>query len=207
MEFKDKYYTETEEIESEPGCWNTLKVKIFLRSLEKTKEIGEYHRNYSSMLNTFVPFLQHGKEYALYSNNYTCTRVMSLPDCKDIAGEKPDAFGFCPVDFFVPYEPENGIHGDFGFVAGCIWGDDSSWKLQFLDLRGIDKGKFDRKDKFGYFELPDLPLKDCIDMEDYFIGSVKLSDEETVNVNDRIIRVAQRAIFILDKEYESLRKL
>lgn len=27
--------------------------------------------------------------------------------------------------------------GDFGFVWGCIWGDDSSWKVQYLDLSRI----------------------------------------------------------------------
>ena len=46
MKFRDKYYIETEEVESKPGSWNTLKVKIFLRCLGKTKEICEYERNW-----------------------------------------------------------------------------------------------------------------------------------------------------------------
>ena len=27
-----------------------------------------------------------------------------------------------------------------GFVAGCVWGDDSSWKIEYLDLSKADEG-------------------------------------------------------------------
>jgi hypothetical protein len=43
--------------------------------------------------------------------------------------------------------------GDFGFVWGCIWGDDGSWKLQHLDLSHIRKGVVRRDERFGYLEL------------------------------------------------------
>lgn len=53
----------------------------------------------------------------------------------------------------------------FGFVAGCIWGDDSSWKVQYLDLSEADKGILKREERFGYVELiDDMRLKDAIDM-------------------------------------------
>jgi len=54
---------------------------------------------------------------------------------------------------------------DFGFVAGCVWGDDTSWKIQFLDLSEADKGIIKRDQRFGYVELPrKMSLKDAIDM-------------------------------------------
>jgi hypothetical protein len=56
----------------------------------------------------------------------------------------------------------------FGFVAGCIWGDDSSWKLQYLDLSQAAQGTIGREERFGYLELPDdLTLDRAVDLIDY----------------------------------------
>jgi hypothetical protein len=49
-----------------------------------------------------------------------------------------------------------------GFVMGCVWGDDSSWKLERLDLAEAHKGILKREASFGYLELPALPLKECL---------------------------------------------
>lgn len=66
-------------------------------------QIGEYVRNYGSYgASTFEPFEVDGQWFALYSKNYTCTRVMTLPDCADIGGEETDSKGFCPVELWVP---------------------------------------------------------------------------------------------------------
>ena len=137
--------------------------------------VGSYERNYPALYRTFFPFVGgDGHWYALYSPDYTTARVMSLPDCKDVGGEEPTTYGFCPVDFFVPYldghlllgaEGQKGtdgsyelspsVHiGKFGFVAGCVWGDDSSWKVQYLDLSQIGSGKMLRDSRLGYLELP-----------------------------------------------------
>jgi hypothetical protein len=43
--------------------------------------------------------------------------------------------------------------GGFGFVWGCIWGDDSSWKAQHLDLRRVQEGVIARDERFGYVRL------------------------------------------------------
>lgn len=52
---------------------------------------------------------------------------------------------------------------DHGFVAGCIWGDDSSWKIQYLDLSRIEEGIIRREERFGYIELPgSVRLRDAI---------------------------------------------
>lgn len=40
----------------------------------------------------------------------------------------------------------------FGFRCGCVWGDDSSWKLQMLDLRRAPEGIITEID-IGYIEL------------------------------------------------------
>ena len=185
-----RIYVKTTSVPTKPGCWDYLLVEIFMDHLK----VGEYTRNYHQMYNTFVPFIQLGKEYALYSKNYTASRIMTLPDCKDICGEEPKANGFCPVDFFVPYEPEVGINGQFGFVAGCVWGDDQSWKLQVLDLRKIEEGIIIRDDRLGYVELPDnIPLRDAVSLDDYYI--FKDGDKE---YDSRNVTIAVRKRFELD---------
>lgn len=154
------YHVEVEKVPSQPGCWDVLNIKI----LKSNQQIGEYQRNYPSFFKTFYPFEQDGKEYALYSKDYTGTRVMTLPDCVDICGEERDAYGFCPTEYYVPPQ----FKGKYGFVAGMVWGDDVGGdKLQFLDLSQITKGILKREDKFGYVELTEANLKDCIEIYDY----------------------------------------
>jgi hypothetical protein len=56
----------------------------------------------------------------------------------------------------------------FGFVAGCVWGDDSTWKIQYLDLSRAAEGILKRDERFGYIELPEgLKLAEAVDMTDY----------------------------------------
>lgn len=80
-------------------------------------------------------------------------------------------WGFCPTEFFVPdwlddHDPDMGpsdsywdesderVTGEFGVYSGCVWGDDSSWKLQYVDLSRISEGVVATDDRFGYIELP-----------------------------------------------------
>jgi hypothetical protein len=151
--------------EGKPGYIGTEIIDVLFDGAR----IGGYERNYSSLYNTFVPFMTaDGAAYALYSRDYTATRVMSLPDCVDLGGEESDSYGFCPVDYFVPYDPERGLDGSFGFIAGCVWGDDSSWKVQFLDLSDIKDGMVKRDDRFGYLELPaELTLAEAVDVSSF----------------------------------------
>ena len=55
-------------------------------------------------------------------------------------------------------DPENHAidfhYFDFGIVAGCIWGDEWSWKVQHLDLSRVAEGIVTRSEKFGYVWLP-----------------------------------------------------
>jgi len=172
-----------EKVDKGKGSWNYLNIGIY----HLDEKIGEYQRNYSSFYNTFHPFIGvDGKWYAIYSKDYTGTRIMSLPDCKDIGGEERDGCGFCPVDYFVPsaykYEFES-FRGDickswiviesdfaeeelkskfrdgemkfapYAFLCGCVWGNDSSWKIQFLDLSQAHRGILKSDDRFGYVEM------------------------------------------------------
>jgi hypothetical protein len=201
------------------GTWRGTRVGVFRVSGGLEEQVGEYERNYPSLLRTFAAFRLDGRDLALYSPDYTCTRLLELPSCRDIGGEEPSAGGFCPADFFVPYYidleyfvdgrpsrlirrqmpkaeelaprtvpvklPETPTHParieqhryvpvgprtfhPFGFVAGCVWGDDSSWKVQYLDLSRAAEGVIVRDDRFGYIELPDgVRLDGAVDLVDY----------------------------------------
>jgi hypothetical protein len=131
--------------------------------LRNEEVIGDYSRNYPHLYNSFYPFVRGDQEYALYSPHYTTSRVMTLPDCRDLCGEDPDSWGFCPVDYYVPYDTRLGFQGEFGFVAGAVWADDQHWKIQYLDLSRIEEGILRREERFGYLPLPEgMRLKDTI---------------------------------------------
>lgn len=242
------YYAKVlENLGNGPGYWDSLRVGVFERPSPDTaseryweprtsdsdKQVGEYKRSYSALYRTFHPFQLRGKWYALYSSDYTATRLMELPSCKDIGGEEGDSWGFCPVDYWVPplhyieslhdegcprderrgkpdytractctivHNPDcnfvtkegNGscnacqdkwdeyhrthhmwhfpdrVHG---FVAGCVWGDDSSWKIQYLDLSRADEGILKREERFGYIEMASaLDLDKAVRLEAYDHG-------------------------------------
>ncbi len=185
--------------------WGSALVRIF----DGDTQIGEYSRNHPGWADTtFEPFELGGQWFALYSREYTATRVMSLPDCRDLGGEENDPGGFCPVEFYVPRYKEawtanprlglerrldwwfeswaeshseeekhaNGFEHRIGpwrslavgFVAGCIWGDDSSWKLQAIDLEKAADGIIERTERFGYLPLASgVPLSDCVSLQRY----------------------------------------
>jgi hypothetical protein len=172
---------------TKPGYWEYLLVEIF----DGGMKVGEYQRNYPSLYNTFHPFQKAGKYYALYSPNYLYTRLMSLPDCKDIGGEDkentPYASHFCPTGYAIPFgayyndgptpeasnrQVKRDFDAEFGFVCGCIWGDDGSWKIQYLDLSEADSGVIRRDDRMGYIELLNgaEEFAAAIDLEDWQPG-------------------------------------
>ena len=143
------------------------RIGVFRVEGDDKEQIGEYERNYKSFFNTFFHFHRGGKDFALYSPCYSVTRIMELPSCKDIGGEDSNSEGFCPVDYYIP-RSSNGEFYPFGFVAGCIWGDDSTYKIQYLDLSEAEKGIVKRDDRFGYIMLPEnQSLKEAIDMSDF----------------------------------------
>jgi hypothetical protein len=161
-------------LDNGPGVWKTARVDIFEGNSGADRKIGSYERNHSGWCNeTFCPFIQDSRWYAVYAPEYTATRVMELPSCKDLGGEAPVSHGFCPVDYYVPYDHPDVLAADdagrFGFVAGCIWGDDSSWKIQYLDLSNASTGVVLRKEMFGYVAMPSKAtrLRECVSLDGY----------------------------------------
>ena len=162
---RDRYTTRVTTT-TPPGKWTKVHVDV----LDGDAVIAAYDRNYS-MLQTFEPFRQGDRMLALISTNYTATSVMDLHTGGIIAAEEPASGGFCPVGFYVPdwWDLHDGAKlpgsmywrpaddqwpaGDFGFVWGCVWGDDSSWKVQYLDLSSVADGVIRRDDRFGYLKL------------------------------------------------------
>jgi hypothetical protein len=165
-----------------------LSQRVHVEILDGERVAGSYDRNYA-MLQTFEPFRQGDRDFALIAPNYTATSVIDLQSGEIIASEEPHGAGFCPVGFYVPdwwdvhpsrpphvldghpdHEPfvrpgtlswrdayEWPNRGDFGFVWGCIWGDDSSWKVQYLDLSAVQDGLIGREERFGYLKLASNP--------------------------------------------------
>jgi hypothetical protein len=159
-----------------PGIIDSTVVEVFRRTSSSGdfEKICEYDRNLY-LLQTFEPFRQGCKDFALISRDYTKTAVLDLGSGEVIAEEtdepgSPPGGGFCPVGFYVPdwWDVNDGSvipgseywridyewpTGDFGFVWGCHWGDDSSWKVQYLDLSRVQQGVVRREERFGYLEL------------------------------------------------------
>ena len=229
------------EIDNGANYWKYLNVGVFRIENDAEEQIGEYKRNYHNLFNTFCYFQKDEKDFALYSPDYTVTRIMELPSCKYIGGEESDAGGFCPTDYFVPTYIEKetswetvsakGKIGDstlrkrlnnpdeedftesvesrefihqtsgelckvttserpltplnyysFGFVAGCFWGDDSSWKIQYLDLSEVEKGILKREERFGYIELPKgVSLQNAVKMYGYGKDDADYSNHIRIN--------------------------
>ena len=166
-----RYTTRTQTVVGMPHGWNYLTVEICFDG----EPIGSYQRNYSTLFDTFVPFVQQNEQgecrvFALYSRHYTATRIMRLPECDDIGGEEPGG-NFCPTGYFVPYDPERGLTGAFGFLSGCIWADDEAWEIHYIDLSGAANGVIKRDNRLGFLELPrSMHLREAIGFELYQDG-------------------------------------
>jgi len=151
-----------------PETWPTVDVKVFRRDAQGLTPVAAYHRNHT-MFVTFEPFRQRGRDFALISRNYVTTAVLDLAT-GEIVAEEPIEDGFCPAGFYVPdwWDVNDGTVipgseywsadnewpcGDVGFVWGCHWGDDTSWKVQHLDLSRISEGIIMRTERYGYVPI------------------------------------------------------
>jgi hypothetical protein len=181
---REKYLAVGTDNDRGPGVWNSTVVRISRRGTAPGELIPvcEFERNYA-LLSTFEPFRIGGRDFALVSRRYTKTAVVDLASGQFVAEETETnpGFGFCPVGFYVPdwWDLHDGsiIPGSpswdadyewpvapFGFVWGCIWGDDSSWKVQYLDLSRVAEGVIKREERFGYVELATSDyLPPCLD--------------------------------------------
>lgn len=187
---RERYHVETERIPNRPGTWDSTLVKV----MRGETQVAEYTRNYAMMSTFEAFVQHDGaewREYALISRSYTKTAVLDLATGEVIAeedesyygeGEERPGAGFCPSDLHVPdwWDVHDGSilpgsrywdegehtwpRGEFGYVAGCHWGDDAGgWKVQHLDLTRIREGTITRDDRYGYVELPhQTRLRDAV---------------------------------------------
>lgn len=120
-------------------------------------------------------------------------------------GEEIPGAGFCPTDFRVfdwnekyyadsinktmkdregneiylySLEDFNQVTGQWAVYCGCHWGDDSSYKLRYIDLSRISEGIVNSDSRFGYFPLG-ATLKDV----SFFVDSGELIVPLEVTVN------------------------
>lgn len=149
------------------GYISSTLVGVYLTNPDGAEtRIGEYVRNYSNFYKTFYSFYLHGSYYALFSKDYSSTHLMQLPSC-EVVGEEPGrGSGFCPVEYFVPKCKDRDV--PFALVAGCHWGDDSSWKIRCIDLELAIDGKVQVNSPFGYiWLLGNDSLEDAITYNDF----------------------------------------
>lgn len=100
---RDKYVVKAHPNPSETGKHGRTVYQVFRRTgatgcLELT---CEYSRNYD-LLQTFEPFRQGDREFALISQYYSRTAVLDLGTGDIVAEEPAERAGFCPVGFYVP---------------------------------------------------------------------------------------------------------
>jgi hypothetical protein len=153
----------------EEGSLSRIQVEVLERTPRGFVERARYARNHT-MFATFEPFRQRGRGFALISRDYSKSAVLDLTSGEIIAEESNEKWSFCPVGFYVPdwwdqyddsilpgsphwLKSQELLDGMFGFVWGCEWGDDSTWKVQWLDLSRIAEGVLTREARFGYVEL------------------------------------------------------
>jgi hypothetical protein len=167
---RDRYAIKTSDKPNGAGISSSTTVEVLLRHGARVEPMCTYERNHA-MFQTFEPFRQGTRALALVSRDYQKTAVIDVVSGEIIAEEELTGRGeFCPAGFYVPdwWDIHDGSvipgsarwssddewpTGDFGFVWGCVWGDDSSWKVQYLDLRRVQEGIILRDERFGYVEL------------------------------------------------------
>lgn len=184
-------YTAEAEIVSEPRTWTKTHVTVYHNAVDGTKTpLFDYPRNYSFRYE-FEPFRQlQGDEwhdYALISTKYTTFQVLDLETLEIVAERATDerGDGFCPREFYVPdlmevlrpsdFESDRlylsdvleSRQGLFGFYSGCVWGDDWSDKLRYIDLSKISEGIVTEETRYGYWPLPNNGrLRDHIEYDE-----------------------------------------
>lgn len=54
------------------------------------------------------------------------------------------------------------LYESFAFVTGCVWGDDTSWKLEVRDISKAHDGIITTVQEWGYHPLWELPLREAV---------------------------------------------
>lgn len=204
---RDRYLVKTSP-RSNQGHGTSTAVEVVDRLDDKP--VAKYLR-WHAMLQTFEPFRQGNRNLALISTDYTKSAVLDLAT-GEILGEETQG-GFCPVGFYVPdwWDLHDGRiipgsanwdehmewpSGDFGFVWGCEWGDDRSWKVQYLDLSRATKGIIVRDDRFGYVELATTSFRSPVFLQE--LDSTPSQPPGFIDVSRHQVRFAVELDFDLE---------
>lgn len=204
------YSLKTTNQETKPGCWNFVLCEIY----QGESKIGEYVRKYPSFAQeTFAVFSLDGQDYAIYSADYQTVEFMTLPDCKKVELDeesKESLLHFCPVEVRIPRyyhykdiivdwtgdeedQNEETIFHNFALVAGCVWGDDSTWNLNILDFSQIKNGraKYLKKDGKWLYKrmhrncsLKDVEIYSDLDKNGKVVSTIDIPITEEVTLQD-----------------------
>jgi hypothetical protein len=201
---RERYIARVEPLD-EGSKWSYKRITVLRLdgSGEPIAVVATYERNYGGFFETFEPFRQNGRDYALISSRYVAIDLLDL-QTGEIAKGKPVDDQFCPVGFYVPDwcdvngDPAQEVTGDqdwsgfrdywwprsdFGFAAGRAWSDSASARLRYLDLSRASEGIVRWDERFGHIELPDgVPLRQAVQITDYDNRTVQIAIRATFDL-------------------------
>lgn len=208
------YTTKVITKESKKGCWNTTVIEIYDgdKKIGKYKRnyphYGEetfhpfqidnkwyalYSKRYDE---TRVMTLPNCKDWCGETAEHAgfCPTEFYVPEYKKFNYDNGKGLTFEYHDFGNDIDEECDRENytldyvkstPFAFLSGCHWGDDSSWKIQYLDLSQVPKKILKRDSRFGYLEMcGDMTLKESIDMEHWEedCGIVTINSKKTYDI-------------------------
>lgn len=205
---------ESETVVNGPGEWSSTKVSIFRDNKLIGEYLRNYHSFSNLTFYPFRINDQWYALYSAHYTATRVMKLYE-DRIEDWCGEEPSDHGFCPVELYVPRFNLTIIEGEeyytadcdvdyeeflsetkndayvktdyfkFGFLCGCVWGDDTSWKLRYIDLSNIEDKELIITDKFGYWPIPvALTLRESINLSSYEpeFPIIKLSKEGIFNL-------------------------
>ncbi len=179
-------------IDNSPAS-NSYVIGVFEHRADDGNEIqiGSYERNYG-FLRTFWWFRRGSRHFALYSPDYTATRIMEILPGRgfdDIGGEEPASDGFCPVEFYIPdcreYRSQeySGLGEQIGdwadplasLPAGCEFQKEAGTHRGTAKLRGADGRYIEQEVKRKGFDGTESVVKVPVwgEQQDYESGWIK----------------------------------
>lgn len=206
------YYIHATKKESEPGYWSTNEVEIRDKDNKvlgsyKYNYSGKppffpfelngqwyalYSKYYTASRIMKLPscedvWSEDPSAHGFCPVEFYVPAVQNIDFKGDRTGKFAGTFNSNPEEFEEPHETDEWIiqpisYSSFGFVSGCIWGDDSSMKIRFFDLTKIKEGIITYDDRFGYIELHNkLSLAESINIWNSFSDIDKCKISITTN--------------------------
>lgn len=225
------YHIKTQKKSNGKGYWDYTIVEIFSDDKKIGEYIRKYpshtESTFVSVSYNGKDYALYSSDYQAISvmSLPDCKEIKLTDECKK------QMYSFCPIEIMVPklwilsqeidgvkhYYAYQKVDRDkedpnfkdaptydstVGFALGCVWGDDSSFKLNLLDLSNIENGEIwyinnEKERKWLYEEFPDsLYLKD-----------LRVDFDESVNeLTGEIVSLAPDSYLQLKQKFVSLSK-